>query len=140
MKPIQPEEISGLIDGELSAERAAEVRAAIEEQPELRSEFMRFQATGQDLTRFAGQAAFRLRAASQAQSSEATIEHADWKLVAMAAGVMLVVRIVAKAAAPEIGIAFEVAALAAVAVGFSAWLVRISDRGAAAFLRAGERP
>ena len=39
MKPVTSEEISGLIDNELSAERAAEVRAAIEADPSLRNEY-----------------------------------------------------------------------------------------------------
>ena len=39
MMPIQPEELSALLDGELDAARAAQVRAAIQMDPVLREEF-----------------------------------------------------------------------------------------------------
>jgi len=39
MSEIKPEELSGLLDGELSQERAEAVRKAIEKDPELRNRF-----------------------------------------------------------------------------------------------------
>lgn len=44
MTPIRPEELSALLDGELEALRAAEVRAQIQGDPSLRQEFEALEA------------------------------------------------------------------------------------------------
>lgn len=57
MNPSQ-EELSGLLDGELDASRAKEVRRRIDEDPALRAEFEALVRMDQGLSREAEQAAF----------------------------------------------------------------------------------
>jgi hypothetical protein len=39
MKPVQPEELSALLDGEIDSQRAREIRAQFEADPDLRAQF-----------------------------------------------------------------------------------------------------
>jgi anti-sigma factor RsiW len=76
MKPVDPWELSGLLDGELDAARAAEVREAIAADPALRAEFERLSKLDGACQRVAAQAAFKpavdLSASGKARGSEST--------------------------------------------------------------------
>jgi hypothetical protein len=61
MKPILPEELSALLDGELPAERAAEVRQALADNTTLRQEFERLTMLDANLKACAATAAFAPR-------------------------------------------------------------------------------
>jgi len=61
MTPIDPMEISALIDGELSPSRAREVTAAIEQNPELRAEFDRLRLLHEACSQAAATATFTPR-------------------------------------------------------------------------------
>ncbi len=61
MNPIDPAELSALMDGELTPERAAEVRAAIAQDAGLKAEFDRLQGMDADWRAAASGAAFRPR-------------------------------------------------------------------------------
>jgi anti-sigma factor RsiW len=58
MNPVDPIEISGLIDGELSADRSQAVRNAIEEDDSLRREFEQLSAFHEEWLRAAGTVTF----------------------------------------------------------------------------------
>ncbi len=58
-KPLEPHELSGLLDGELDPTRAAEVRRAVEADTDLRAEFDHLSAMDRTWSAAAGQAAFR---------------------------------------------------------------------------------
>ena len=61
MKPIDPREISALLDGELTEQRAAEVRRAIAEDDSLRQAYRQLAALDGDLKACAAEARFRPR-------------------------------------------------------------------------------
>jgi hypothetical protein len=61
VKPIEPEEISGLLDGELTQQRADEVRRAIGEDESLGAIYRRLAAMDKDLKRCAEAAMFEPR-------------------------------------------------------------------------------
>lgn len=58
MNPVQPEELSALLDGELNAARAAEVKAQIQVDPMLRHEFETLRAVDAGWRAAADSAAF----------------------------------------------------------------------------------
>lgn len=58
MNPVQPEELSALLDGELDAARAAEVKARIQADPLLRREFEALRAADAGWRAAADSAAF----------------------------------------------------------------------------------
>lgn len=68
MKPITPEEISALLDGELPPERAAEVRRAIAENDEWRQLFDQLAATDQELRAYVVACRFQPRVALLART------------------------------------------------------------------------
>jgi anti-sigma factor RsiW len=68
MKPIEPAEISALLDGELSGQRADEVRRAIAEDESLGQVYEQLAALDGDLKACAAQAAFRPRVSIKAPS------------------------------------------------------------------------
>jgi len=108
MKPIENHELSGLIDGELSPERTAEVRAAIEADPKLCGEFERLAALHADWSAAAAGAAFQPRAVR--------LPRPPMSLAAAVAAAlaMLIVRFLPKFTSAAVGIGIELAALAAV--------------------------
>lgn len=57
-KPVEAHELSGLLDGELDPQRAAEVRRALESDPELKAEFARMAGLEQRWSAAASRAAF----------------------------------------------------------------------------------
>lgn len=76
MKDVQDQELSGLLDGELSAARAAEVRARIEADPRLRREYEALVRLDAQLCRTAEDATFvpdmslRMRATRETSSPQ----------------------------------------------------------------------
>jgi anti-sigma factor RsiW len=58
MKPVSPEEISALLDGELAPDRAGEVRRAIAEDPKLGEVYQQLAALDRDLSSFAAACQF----------------------------------------------------------------------------------
>lgn len=103
MNPVQPEELSALLDGELEPARALEVRAQIAIDPALRLEFETLSAADAAWRIAAGSAAFRPDVEMPAHvEREAGTGDAGW-LTALAAtiGILIVVRIVLKLAGSE---------------------------------------
>jgi anti-sigma factor RsiW len=61
MKRVDPSELSALLDGELTAQRAAEVRRAIADDPALRREYEELAQLDDDLRAHAQEAVFEPR-------------------------------------------------------------------------------
>jgi anti-sigma factor RsiW len=57
-EPIEPHELSGLLDGELTSQRAKEVRRSMEDDPKLLAEFERLQRFDNSWSAAASAAAF----------------------------------------------------------------------------------
>ena len=91
MSPIDPAELSALLDGELSPTRADEVRAALERDPALKAEFERLRQFDDACQQAATAAAFEPRVTLGAQP-----DAWSWAAPAMFAGVLLLVRFVPK--------------------------------------------
>ncbi len=121
MTPIDPMELSALIDGELSSSRAREVTAAIEQNPELRAEFDRLRLFHESCVRAAAAAAFTPRAINvSADRSNRTA------LLPLLAGVaLLAVRFLPKAF--DLGIAGPLLHAAALA-GVLLLVIKLVDR------------
>ena len=58
MKPVSPEEISALLDGELAPARAGEVRRALSEEPRLAEVYRQLAAVDGDLSAYAAACQF----------------------------------------------------------------------------------
>ncbi|MBI4581169.1 MAG: hypothetical protein HY718_15815 [Planctomycetes bacterium] len=118
MNPVDPAELSALLDGELTPSRAAEVRAAVDADPALRAEFDQLQALD---------AACRSAAATATFPPQVAVPAAhpswSWTAIGVAAVLLLIVRLAPKlldlAAA---GVLLNAAALAVAVV----WLVRLT--------------
>lgn len=117
MSPIDPAELSALIDGELTPARAGEVRAAMQRDPSLKAEFER-------LGRF--DAACREAASTAEFRPLVTIGlHANaWSraVLAMLGGVLLVVRFLPKVW--DLALLGPVLHIAAMAIALC-WVVRL---------------
>jgi anti-sigma factor RsiW len=132
MKPIQPEEVSGLIDGVLDPARASEIRSAIEHDPELKQQYERMLVVHQDIRTYAGRLTNRLQVALANRSDSAVAKPARTPHGIVAATLaMLLVRMFCKLASPLASIAVESLALVLVIGAASVWLMRFSDRHAA---------
>ena len=114
MKPVDPVELSALIDGELSPGRAAEVRQAIETDEALRRQYERLVMLDAELKEEAQSAAFLPRVTLP----EARAPH-WWPLIPIAL-LLVALRIASKILPPLPEIGLETAALI-VAVG---WVLR----------------
>jgi anti-sigma factor RsiW len=121
MKPIDPAEISALLDGELPVDRAEEVRRAIAEDPAIRLAYDQLAAMDADLTACAAAAVFHPRV-----SIPAAPRLAELGVVPLAI-LMLVVRVAAKLVATGPGLAMQVAALAVVVGWILGRLIRVSQ-------------
>lgn len=132
MKPILPEEISGLIDGMLDPARVAEIVAAMEHDLELKQQYERMLAAHQEITTYAGRLTHRLQVASANHlgSTAAKLTFEPRGLVA-ATLALLLVRLFCKLASLPASLAFESLALVLVICAASVWLMSISDREAA---------
>jgi hypothetical protein len=138
MKPIQQEEISGLIDGVLDLARASEIRSAIEHDPELKQQYERMLVVHQDIRIYAGRLTNRLQVALSNRSGSAMAKPALMPQgIATLTLAMLLVRLFCKLATPLASIAVESLALVLVIGVTSLWLMCFSDRDAAREL--GER-
>ena len=92
-EPIEPHELSGLLDGQLDPQRAAEVRRAIEVDPGLRAEFDRLSALDRAWSLAARQAAFRPQVAWPRDRGAPALRVAA---VALALGALVAVRLLPK--------------------------------------------
>jgi len=121
MKPIDPEELSALLDGELPEPRSEEVRRALEQDPVLREEYERFVAFDADWKREAQAARFRPRVRIPVASRR-------WKIPV--AGLVLALaafRLLIKTLPPIPGGLIEAAALVIVLGWGVRYLVRLSE-------------
>ena len=120
MKPVDPAEISALLDGELSPERTEEVRRAIAEDSQLRCVFENLSVVHRDLTDSAVAARFQPRI-SLAKSARFPALGVLGFAVAM-----LVLRLMAKLVPLGVGVVFQAAALALVLWWVSSCLLRFA--------------
>jgi hypothetical protein len=113
MKPISPEEISALLDGELTLNRAEEVRQAIVEDEYLRQIYEQMAITDSDLSSFAAECQFEPHVSLPSISPVL-----GFSIYAVAFG-LLIVRILAKILPFGPGVWLQALAIAFVA----AWLL-----------------
>jgi len=105
MKPVDPEEISALLDGELSSQRADEVRRAIARDHALRSEYEKLSALDGDLKAHAETMVLRPRISVVATPAFRI------PLVPLVFSFLLL-RVVLKSTSPVIGTGVEILVLA----------------------------
>ena len=120
MKPVDPAEVSALLDGELSPERAEQVRRAIAEDSELRCVFESLSVVQRDLTACAVAARFRPKI------SLATSTRFPAVGVLGFAAAMLILRLSVKLVPLGVGVILQATALALVLWWVSSCLVRLS--------------
>jgi hypothetical protein len=129
MKPVLPEEISGLIDGVLEPARASEIRAAIELDSELKQQYGQMLGVHRDITAHAGRLQHRLQVAvANRPGAAVAMPMHELRGIVVATLAMLLVRLFCKLASPPASIALESLALALVIGAASVWLLRLSDR------------
>ena len=121
MKPVDPAEVSALLDGELSAERAEQVHRAMTKDSELRCVFEELSAVHRDLTTCAVAARF------QPQISLARSTSFPVVAVFGFAAVVLILRVTAKLVPLGVGVAIQAAALALFLWWVLSCLVRLSQ-------------
>jgi len=110
IRPVDDFEISALIDGELEPVRAAEVRAAIEQNPGLRDQFLHLTEAHQAWTQAARSADFVPRAAWDALSPRLSCTY-GWVTAALAL-LAVVARIVPKVVSLDLAAAMLIHGLA----------------------------
>ncbi len=116
MKPVEPEELSALLDGELDARRAREVALQMQQDPSLRREFDALSTADADWRAAADGAAFVPRVRTPTITSYATDARAaqgGWaSTLAIGIGGFIAVRSVLKLAGSDaLAIALPVVAL-----------------------------
>ena len=116
MKPIDPAEISALIDGELSPTRADEVRRAIAADEALRRVHSELLAMDTDLKEAATQAVFRPRIALPKPADGLATR------LALVAAALVLARVAMKLATPELAAGLAIALLAVV-IGWLLWFL-----------------
>lgn len=116
MKPIDAAELSGLMDGELDPNRAAEVRKAIEEDPALQQEWARLSQLDAACLRVGAQAGFQPQVKVPALAAEGPVAfeaHAWWAFASLA--LLLAVHCLPKVVdAFALGVTVQAVVLAAV--------------------------
>jgi len=129
MNPVQPEELSALLDGELDAARAAEVRAQIQMDPALRLEFEALSANDAAWRAAADSGAFvpAVSLPVEAEAASASGEGGAWlTALAVAMGGLVVVRAVLKLAGSDaLGFALPTVSLLLL-IAVVVWLARTS--------------
>ena len=105
MKPVDPPEISALLDGELSPERAEQVRCAIAEDRELRRVFDELSVVHTDLIHCAAAARFQPRLTLAKSTSSPGISIVGLGLT------VLTLRLTVKLLPLGVGVAFQATAL-----------------------------
>jgi anti-sigma factor RsiW len=124
MKPIDPAEVSALVDGELPPDRAKEVRLAIADDQSLHRVYRELLAMDADLKLAAAQAAFQPRVVLPGAAG-------NFGAGMFVAGVVLVLlRVVMKLTSPELAAGLATILLAAV-IGWVAWFLLTSPTIAA---------
>ena len=114
MKPVSPEEISALLDGELAPARAGEVRRALAEDPRLAEVYRQLAAVDRDLIAYAAACQFEPHLSLPGGSSAPGVS--VW---AIALG-LLAARTVARTLAFGPGVGVQLVALALV-IGWLLW-------------------
>ena len=132
VKPVEPWELSGLLDGELSSARAAQVRAAMESDAALREQWETLSRYNQKWSDSATKASVAVRV---------NLPTTRWpQAAAVLAGILLlVVRFVPKFTAPTIGLLLQGAALVLLLVG-AVVLGNRAEAAAIAIRTASPRP
>ena len=120
MKPVDPAEISALLDGELSPERAEQVRRALDEDGELRRVFENLSVVHEDLTACGVAARFRPRISLPGSTRFPAVGVLGFTVA------MLVLRVTAKLVPLSVGVVFQAAALALVLWWMSSCLLRFA--------------
>ena len=120
MKPVDPAEISALLDGELSAERTEQVRRALAENRDLQRVFEDLSAVHGDLTACGVAARFRPRISLAGSSRHPAVGILGFAVA------MLVLRVTAKFVPLGVGVVFQAAALAVVLWWVSTYLLRLA--------------
>lgn len=120
MKPVDPAEISALLDGELSRERTEQVRRALAENRELRSVFDNLSALHRDLTACGVAASFRPRISLASSTRFPAVGVLGF------AAAMLVLRVTAKLVPLGVGVVFQAAALGLFLWWVSSCLLRLA--------------
>jgi anti-sigma factor RsiW len=124
MKPVDPAEVSALLDGELSPERAEQVRRAIAEDSELRCVFEELSAVHRDLITCAVAARFHPRISLAKSTSFPAVGVLGLTLA------MLTLRLMVKLLPLGIGVAFQATALVLVLLWVFFYLVPLThDEG-----------
>lgn len=131
MKPVLPEELSGLIDGMLDPVRAAEVRSAIEHDPQLRQQYETLLAAHQEMTTYAGRLTHRLQVAAANHSNRTAAKFVlDPSGIIVATLAMLLVRLFCKLASLPASLVVESLAFLVMMGTVSIWLMHVSDQEA----------
>jgi anti-sigma factor RsiW len=124
MKPVDPAEISALLDGELSPERSEQVRRSMAESSELRGVFEELTAVHRDLAADAVAARFRPRLALPKRTKVSALSIVGFTTA------MLVLRLTAKLAPVTVGGFLHAVALVIVLWWVCSRLLRIAvDEG-----------
>jgi len=121
MKPIDPMEVSALVDGELTPQRAAEVRQAIARDAALREIYEHFTMVDADLNRYAAASTFnpRVRLSSAIGTTRLYLPHIVLALLAA--------RLIVKLTPLGFGITLQAVILLALLAWIVARLVRLAD-------------
>ncbi len=120
MKPVDPAEVSALLDGELSPERAEQVRRAIAEDSELGCVFEELSAVHRDLITCAAAARFRPRISLAKSTSFPAVGVVGLALA------MLILRLTIKLLPFGVGVVFQATALVLVLLWMFSCLVRLT--------------
>ena len=120
MKPVDPAEISALLDGELSPARTEQVRRALAENSELRSVFENLSAVHRDLTACGVAARFRPRISLASSTRFPSVGVLGFTVA------MLVLRVTAKLVPLGVGFVFQATALGLVLWWVSSCLLRLA--------------
>jgi hypothetical protein len=115
MNPIDPSEITALLDGELSREREEQVRLAIAEDPDLQREYCLLAGLHNEWLATAGNAGFCPDVSIPADRN--TMPPSVFLLV----GILLILRIITKTLSPGVAWSLEITALALILT----WLLQI---------------
>jgi anti-sigma factor RsiW len=123
-KPLEPHELSGLLDGELDPNRAAEVRRAVDADTELRAEFDHLSTLDRAWSLAAARAAFRPKVILPTSRGTPTRQAVA---LALSLAVLLAIRFLPKMM--DFPLAFAVAAHAPVLAGLIAGLIWTNRNG-----------
>jgi anti-sigma factor RsiW len=121
MKPVDPAEVSAMLDGELSPERAEQVRHAIAEDEELRLMFDELSVVDRDLKAHAVAARFRPRISLSKSASFPAVGVIGFTVA------VLILRLAVKVLPLSLSIWLQAAVLVFVIWWMSSHLVRLTQ-------------